>query len=188
MPRSTAFAAGPALIIIVFLTIRKNTALWIEDKAIDLLSTIVVACLTIALFLTMSEVVTELYHPTEHSAGLQYLILGKHGLENLVPFFWGSLVAMVLGWVLLMIPSIRKNYNVLSFICAMLFLGIWIEKGMGLLIPGSIPTPIGEFTQYSPTLLEIGNCLGNWAIGFIIMTLLLKGAIGILLGDVKYSK
>ena len=185
---STAFAAGPALIIIVFLTIRKNTALWIEDKAIDLLSTIVVACLTIALFLTMSEVVTELYHPTEHSAGLQYLILGKHGLENLVPFFWGSLVAMVLGWVLLMIPSIRKNYNVLSFICAMLFLGIWIEKGMGLLIPGSIPTPIGEFTQYSPTLLEIGNCLGNWAIGFIIMTLLLKGAIGILLGDVKYSK
>jgi molybdopterin-containing oxidoreductase family membrane subunit len=95
---------------------------------------------------------------------------------------------MVLGWVLLMIPSIRKNYNVLSFICAMLFLGIWIEKGMGLLIPGSIPTPIGEFTQYSPTLLEIGNCLGNWAIGFIIMTLLLKGAIGILLGDVKYSK
>jgi|TARA_B100001971_G_scaffold155353_1_gene144789 molybdopterin-containing oxidoreductase family membrane subunit len=185
---STAFAAGPALIIIVFLTIRKNTALWIEDKAIDLLSTIVVACLTIALFLTMSEVVTELYHPTEHSAGLQYLILGKHGLENLVPFFWSSLVAMVLGWVLLMIPSIRKNYNVLSFICAMLFLGIWIEKGMGLLIPGSIPTPIGEFTQYSPTLLEIGNCLGNWAIGFIIMTLLLKGAIGILLGDVKYSK
>ncbi len=184
---ATAFAAGPALIIIVFLTIRQNTALWIEDKAIDLLSTIVVGCLSIALFLTMSEVVTELYHPTEHSAGVQYLMFGKHGLSNLVPWFWTSLIALVVGWVLLMIPSVRKNYKVLPFICAALFLGIWVEKGMGLLIPGSIPTPIGEFTQYSPTLIEIGNCLGNWAIGFIVLTVLLKGAIGILLGEIKYS-
>lgn len=185
---STAFAAGPALIIIVFLIIRKNTALWIEDKAIDMLSTIVVACLGIALFLTLSEVVTELYHPTEHSAGLQYLMFGYHGLNNLVPWFWGSLIAMVAGFILLLIPSVRKNYTLLPYISAMVFLGIWVEKGMGLLIPGSIPTPIGEFTQYSPTLIEIMNCIGNWAIGFIILTVLLKGAIGTLLGDIRYAK
>lgn len=185
---STAFAAGPALIIIIFLIIRKNTAFWIEDKAIDMLSTIVVACLSIALFLTLSEVVTELYHPTEHSAGLEYLMFGYHGLNNLVPWFWGSLFAMLAGWILLLIPSIRKNYTLLPFICAMIFFGIWVEKGMGLIVPGSIPTPIGEFTQYSPTLIEIFNCLGNWAIGFIILTVLLKGAIGTLLGDIRYAK
>ncbi|MBQ75854.1 MAG: polysulfide reductase [Gammaproteobacteria bacterium] len=184
---STAFAAGPALIIIIFLIIRNKTALWIEDKAIDMLSTIVVACLTIALFLTMSEVVTELYHPTEHSGGLQYLMFGKHGLNNLVIWFWVSLIALIVGWVLLLIPKVRKNYTVLPFICAVLFAGIWVEKGMGLLIPGSIPTPIGEFTEYSPTLIEISNCLGNWAIGFLILTILLKGAIGILLGEVKQA-
>jgi molybdopterin-containing oxidoreductase family membrane subunit len=184
---STAFAAGPSLIIVIFLIIRKNTAFWIEDKAIDLLSTIVVACLSIGLFLTMSEVVTELYHPTEHSAGLRYLMFGYHGLNNLVPWFWGSLIAMLSGWFLLLIPRVRKNYTVLPFICIAIFLGIWVEKGMGLLIPGSIPTPIGEFAQYSPTLIEIMNCLGNWAVGFIILTILLKGAIGILLGDVKYA-
>jgi len=72
-------------------------------------------------------------------------------------------------------------------LCGMIFLGIWVEKGMGLLIPGSIPTPIGEFTQYSPTLIEIFNCLGNWAIGFFILTILLKGAIGVLLGDIKLA-
>jgi molybdopterin-containing oxidoreductase family membrane subunit len=133
-------------------------------------------------------VVTELYHPTEHSGGLRYLMFGHHGLDNLVPWFWGSLIAMLSGWFLLLIPRVRKNYTVLPFICTAIFLGIWVEKGMGLLIPGSIPTPIGEFAQYSPTLIEIMNCLGNWAVGFIILTILLKGAIGILLGDVRYAR
>ncbi len=181
----TAFAAGPAMIIIIFLNIRNNTRLWIKDEAIDLLSQIVVWCLGIALFLTFSEVVTDLYHPTEHTAGLQYLMFGHNGLNNLVPWFWGSLIVLIVCFVLLLVPAIRKNYRLLPFICGAAFLGIWVEKGMGLLIPGSVPTPIGEFSQYSPTLLEIMNCLGNWAFGFIVLTLLIKGAIGILLGDVK---
>jgi molybdopterin-containing oxidoreductase family membrane subunit len=185
---TTAFAAGPSMIIIVFLIIRNNTKLWIKDEAIDMLSQIVVWCLGIALFLTLSEVVTELYHPTEHSAGLEYLMFGHHGLTNLVPWFWGSLIAMVTAFILLLIPSIRKDYKKLPFICTLTFLGIWVEKGMGLLIPGSIPTPIGEYAEYSPTFLEIFNSLGNWAIGFIVLTILLKGAIGILLGDIKYAK
>jgi len=184
---TTAFAAGPALIIIVFTIVRNNTKFWIKDEAIDLLSQIVVWCLGIALFLTMSEVVTELYHPTEHSLGLQYLMFGHNGLNALVPWFWFSMVAMIGSFILLLIPSIRKDHKKLPYICAVVFAGIWVEKGMGLLIPGSIPTPIGEFTQYSPTLVEILNCLGNWAIGFIVLTLLLKGAIGVLLGEVKYA-
>ncbi|MDP6437641.1 MAG: polysulfide reductase NrfD [Gammaproteobacteria bacterium] len=184
---STAFAAGPALIIIVFTIVRDNTKFWIKDEAIDLLSQIVVWCLGIALFLTLSEVVTEFYHPTEHSLGLQYLILGHNGLSALVPWFWFSIIAMVTSFILLLIPSIRKDHKKLPYICALTFAGIWVEKGMGLIIPGSIPTPIGEFTQYTPSLIEIFNSLGNWAIGFIVLTLLLKGAIGILLGEVKYA-
>jgi len=184
---STAFAAGPALIIIVFTIVRNNTKLWIEDSAIDLLSQIVVWCLGIALFLTLSEVVTELYHPTEHSLGLQYLMFGHHGLNKLVPWFWASIAGLVGTFLLLLVPRIRKDHKILPYICAVVFLSIWIEKGMALLIPGSIPTPIGEFAEYSPTLIEIMNCLGNWAIGFIVLTLLLKGAIGILLGEVHYG-
>lgn len=184
----TAFAAGPSLIIIIFLIIRKNTKLWIKDEAINMLSQIVVWCLGIALFLTLSEVVTDLYHPTEHSAGLEYLMLGHNGLNRLVPWFWSSLAMMVVAFVMLLFPSVRKNHNKLVVACVLAFAGIWIEKGMGLLIPGSIPSPIGEFTEYYPTLLEIFNSIGNWAIGFIVLTVLLKGAIGILLGDIKYAK
>ncbi|GMQ83304.1 MAG: polysulfide reductase NrfD [Gammaproteobacteria bacterium] len=183
----TAFAAGPSLIILVFLIIRNNTKLWIKDEAINMLSTIVVWCLGIALFLTLSETVTELYHPTEHSAGLSYLMFGYNGLNNLVPWFWSSLAMMTTAFVMLLIPSIRKDYGKLQIAVVLAFVGIWIEKGMGLMIPGSIPSPIGEFTEYSPTFLEIFNSIGNWAIGFIVLTILLKGAIGILLGDIKYA-
>lgn len=115
-------------------------------------------------------------------------MFGHHGLNNLVPWFWSSLIALIVAFILLLIPRIRKDYTKLPFIAAMAFLGIWVEKGMGLMIPGSIPTPIGEFTQYSPTFIEIFNSLGNWAIGFLVLTILLKGAIGILLGDIKYVK
>ncbi len=69
----------------------------------------------------------------------------------------------------------------------MLFVGIWIDKGMGLLLPGMSPSPIGEITEYYPTWLEIFVVAGNYAIGFLVLTLLMKGAVGVLLGDVKYD-
>jgi molybdopterin-containing oxidoreductase family membrane subunit len=82
---------------------------------------------------------------------------------------------------------VRTNYKLLPVACVLAFVGIWIEKGMGLIVPGFIPTPIGEVTEYYPTLIEVVMSLGNWAIGFIILTILLKGAIGILLGEVKFK-
>ncbi len=184
---ATAFAAGPGLIILMFLVIRRNTKLWIADEAIDLLSTIATYCLGISLFLLMSEIVTELYLPSEHTLGLKYLMFGVHGLDTLVPWFWVSLAAMSVAFVMLLIPRVRKNYRLLPVACVLAFAGIWVQKGMGLLVPGFIPSPIGEFTNYSPTAIEIFVTLGNWAIGFFILTILVKGAIGILLGEVKYA-
>ena len=184
---TTAFAAGPCLIILVFMIIRKNTKMWIQDDAINLLSTIVTWCLGLALFLTMSEIVVELYARTEHANSLYYLMFGLHGLTSLVPWFWSSLAFMIIAFVMLLIPSVRTNYKLLPIACVLAFVGIWIEKGMGLIVPGFIPTPIGEVTEYYPTLIEVIMTIGNWAIGFFILTILLKGAIGILVGDVKYE-
>jgi Ni/Fe-hydrogenase subunit HybB-like protein len=182
---STAFAAGPSLIILLFLYIRKNTRLWIEDSAINALSTIVTYCLGIALYLTMSEIVTELYAVTEHSLGLQYLMFGLDGLNKLVPWFWTSLVFNLVAFVMLLTPSVRKNYRLLPIACILIIIGIWVEKGMGTVVPGFIPTPSGEVTEYAPTLIEILITMGDWAVGMLIATVLMKGAIGILLGEVK---
>ncbi|HEC16605.1 MAG TPA: polysulfide reductase [Sedimenticola sp.] len=185
---TTAFAAGPALIIIAFLIIRDNTKLAIPDSVFDILSQIVVWCLGIALFLIFSEIVTEFYASTEHADGLKYLVLGKHGLHKLVPWFWTGITMMVASFILLLIPKVRRNLKVLPYICAMLFLGIWIDKGMGLLLPGFSPSPIGELSEYYPTTLEIFITAGNWALGFIVLTLLMKGAVGVILGEVKYGR
>jgi molybdopterin-containing oxidoreductase family membrane subunit len=182
---ATAFAAGPALIIIAFLIIRRNTKFWIEDSAIQLLATIVTWCLGIAIFLTLSEIVVELYARTEHANGLYYLMFGLHGLTGLVPWFWTSAVLMVVSFVLLLNPKLRQDMNKLPIVCAMAFVGIWIEKGMGLIVPGFIPSPIGEVTEYHPSFVEWLLVAGIWAFGFFILTILLKGAIGILLGDIR---
>ncbi|MES9925473.1 MAG: sulfate reduction electron transfer complex DsrMKJOP subunit DsrP [Candidatus Thiodiazotropha endolucinida] len=184
---TTAFAAGPSLIIIVFLLVRRFTPMKIADEAFHLLSQIVVWCLGIALFLTMSEIVTELYPATEHSLGLQYLMFGHNGLNSLVPYFWTALSLMVGSFVLLLIPRIRKNLTLLPFICIAAFIGIWIEKGMGLMLPGVIPTPIGEFAEYTPSHIELMVVGGVWAIGFFLLTFMLKGAVAVLLGEVRYQ-
>ncbi|MCU7877916.1 MAG: polysulfide reductase NrfD [Candidatus Thiodiazotropha sp. (ex Lucinoma borealis)] len=185
---TTAFAAGPSLIIIVFLLVRRFTPLKIADEAFHMLSQIIVWCLGIALFLTLSEIVTELYPSTEHSLGLQYLMFGHHGLNTLVPFFWTAMALMIGGFILLLIPKVRKNLLVLPFICLAVFIGIYIEKGMGLMLPGVTPTPIGEFAEYTPSNIEFMVVGGIWAIGFFVLTVLIKGAIGVLLGDVRYTE
>ena len=184
---ATAFAAGPALIIIAFLVIRKNTRFWIDDSAIQLLTTIVTWCLGIALFLTLSEIVVEFYARTEHANGLYYLMFGLHGLTRLVPWFWSAVLLMVAAFVLLLMPSFRNDMKKLPIVCAMAFAGIWIEKGMGLVVPGFIPSPIGEVTEYHPSVVEWLMVLGIWAFGFFVLTILLKGAIGILLGEVRFG-
>jgi len=183
----TAFAAGPCLIILIFQIIRKNTKLWIQDEAINLLSLIITWCLGIALFLTLSEVVVELYARTEHADGLYYLMFGLHGLTRLVPWFWGSLIAMIIAFAMFLTPGIRTNYKLLPIACVLAFGGIWVEKGMALVVPGFIPTPIGEVTEYYPTMIEVMMTIGLWAMGFFILTILLKGAIGILLGEVRFG-
>jgi len=184
---ATAFAAGPALIILIFLIIRKTTRFWIDDSAINLLTTIVTWCLGIAIFLTLSEVVIELYARTEHSNSLYYLMFGLHGLTRLVPWFWSAVVLMIGAFIMFLIPAVRKDVKLLSIACVMAFSGIWIEKGMGLIVPGFIPSPIGEVTEYYPSFVEWLMTLGIWAFGFFILTILLKGAIGILLGEIKFG-
>jgi Ni/Fe-hydrogenase subunit HybB-like protein len=184
---ATAFAAGPALIIIAFLIIRNNTKMWIEDSAIKLLATIVTFCLGIAIFLTLSEIVIELYARTEHANGLYYLMFGLHGLTALVPWFWSSIALMIIAFGMFLTPAVRNNMTLLPIACAMAFTGIWIEKGMGLVVPGYIPTPIGEVAEYYPTFAEWMLTAGIWAFGFFILTILLKGAIGILLGDISFG-
>ena len=95
---------------------------------------------------------------------------------------------MLVAFVMFLTPSIRTSPKWLPVACVLAFGGIWVEKGMGLVVPGFIPSPIGEVTEYYPTMIEIMTTIGLWAMGFFILTILLKGAIGILLGEIRYGR
>ena len=104
----------------------------------------------------------------------EYLFVGLDGHGALVPWMWTSAILGVVSMVLLLTPRIRKNEGMLSITCVIVFLSLWIDKGLGLIVGGFIPSPLGEVVEYAPTLLEITITLGIWALGFLMVTVFYK--------------
>jgi molybdopterin-containing oxidoreductase family membrane subunit len=186
---SMAGASGSALVIMLFLLIRKFSKLQIADSVIDFFSQVIVWSLGIIILVFAAEFFNELYPGTHHAASLEFMMDGHHGLDAYVPWFWMTMALLVLPFLLLLNTTIRKSYNsLLPVICLVVFLTILIEKPAVLVFPAFSPTPLGEYAVYHPTVVEIFNVLFIWAVGFIILTLLTKGALGVLTGEVRDTK
>ena len=124
-------------------------------------------------------------HASSHAGSMRYLFFGLGGLGKLRPWIWSALALNLAAVVILSVNPLRRTPKLLNLACVMAFIGIWIEKGMGLVVPGFIPTPLGEIFEYAPTLREIGVSLGIWAFGGIAFTLLAKASIAIEMGRVR---
>ncbi len=177
---ASAFSAGPAFMIIVFMILKKSNALDINPKVIKQLRIIVTASLTINLILMGSEIFTEFYHNTYHSVHMA-LLLGFHGKSLLTPWIWTSIILVLIGLGILVTPF-RKKEELLLAASIFIVIGIWIEKGLGFLVPGFIPSTIGDLIQYLPTPNEIFIVLGTWATGLLIYTFLVKLTLPIIRG------
>jgi molybdopterin-containing oxidoreductase family membrane subunit len=182
---ASAFVSGPALIIVSFLLIRKYWGFQIKQAVIDMLATIMMFTLYINLFFVTAEWFTDFYGETEHAASIRYLYFGLHGYDGLVPWIWTAFAINVIAVVILSFEKLRKDMRYLAAACGLAFTGIWIEKGMGFVIPGFIPTPIGEIFEFTPTFPEIMITVGCWAIGALTFTLLAKSAVAISSGKVR---
>jgi len=79
--------------------------------------------------------------------------------------------------VLFLIPATRKNMVTLNIGCLLIYVGVYIEKGLALVIPGMTPDTLGEFYEYIPTMVELRVGAGIFAIGFMVFTVLCKIAI-----------
>lgn len=185
---ASAFTAGPAFIILVFLLIDKLTDFNVEDEIIRLLAVIVTIAQQINLFMLGAELFTEFYSPTQHSASAQYLFFGLGGGHALQPWIYTAVIFELIAVTILTIHSLRARRGFLVVACVLVFFGVWVEKGMGLIIPGFIPTPLGEVFQYFPTLNETLVSLGIWAIGFLVLTVLAKASIPIETGHLVQNK
>jgi Ni/Fe-hydrogenase subunit HybB-like protein len=184
---ASAFASGPALIIIALQLIRKTTTYHVSESVIELLSLIMATALQISLFFVGVELFTDFYNEGAHSASVHYLYLGLDGFASLQSWIWFALTLNVIAVLILMIHPLRQKTVLLNVACVLAFTGIWIEKGMGLVIPGFIPTPLGEVFEYAPTSVELSVAAGIWALGILIFTLLTKAMIAIKHGKIRYA-
>ena len=181
---ASAFSAGPALLVITFQFIRKFCHHTISDESIFLLRRIITIAMLINLFLLGCEVFTEFYSGTYHVASATYLYLGLHGHDSLVSWIWTAIGMNCVAMVLLITPLTRR-LEWLNAACMLLFVGIWIEKGMGLIIPGFVPNPLGQIVEYLPSVNETLICMGIWAFGALIYSWMLRVAVPILKGELR---
>jgi Ni/Fe-hydrogenase subunit HybB-like protein len=182
---ASAFAAGPAFIILTLGIIRAQTEYPINRETIQKLSLITTVAAQVNLIMLASEMFKEFYWPTGHGESAQYLFFGLDGHNQLVPWIWTSLTVNIVATIILTIHPLRRDHRWLYPTLIGLFVAIWIEKGMGLIVPGFIPSPLGEIVEYVPTWPEIGVTIGIWAMGLFIFTLLVRIALPIELGKLR---
>jgi len=177
---ASAFASGPALLILLTMVVRRLARFDPGQEAIQKLSLIVTYTMIINVFFVLMEVFTVFYSQIpEPMSHFQFLFVGLDGHAPLVPWMWASMALAVISLVLLITPRYRAKERLLAVACVMVFASLWIDKGMGLIVGGFVPSPLGHVTSYVPTLPEVSITLAIWAVGFLMLTVLYKMALAV---------
>ena len=174
---ASAFAAGPAIIFVVLAIVNSVTTFKIETEVFNKLRRIIVVSAIINLIMLFSEIFKEFYLPTHHSLPAIFLYFGLDGHNALVPWIWTAIIMNLLATLTLAFNPGKNNPKILLPACVLLFLGIWIEKGIGLIVPGLVPSPMGEVVDYAPSWVEVCVTLGILGLGIFVVTVLLKPAL-----------
>ncbi len=177
---ASAFAAGPSLLILLCLIIRRVSTFDPGRQQIQALGKTVAYAICINVFFFLCEVFTTFYsNIPEHMDHIKYLFVGLQGHGAYVPWMWASFALMIVGIILTVNPLTRKNEGVLAVACVAIFAGTWIDKGLGMIAGGFTPSPLHEVNEYIPSIPEILIALGVWALGFLVLTALYKIAVGV---------
>jgi molybdopterin-containing oxidoreductase family membrane subunit len=183
---ASAFASGPALMIIGFQIIRRVTHYPVSQSVIDTLALVMAVSLQITLFFIGAELFNDFYNEGAHAGSIRYLFLGLNGFDALQPWIWSALTMLFVAVGILMIHPLRRNRVLLNVACVLTAVGIWVDKGIGLVIPGFVPTPLGEVFEYLPNATEIAISVGVWSVGFLAFTLQAKAAVPIECGVLRH--
>jgi len=104
-----------------------------------------------------------------------------------VPYAWAAVALQSLALVLFAVPALRRHPVALNVGAIATYAGGYIEKGMGLIIPGFTPDTLGQIYEYAPTIHELRVAAGVFAVGFLVFTFLLRVAVPILLGQERLA-
>ena len=185
---ASAFCSGPAILLVVVLVLRKFTRFEIQDAAVSKIAELMAYATFINLFLHGAEAFKEYYSNTQHALYTRYWFQGIGNHHTLVPYAWAAVLLNVTAFVLFIVPKARRNPILLYTGCFATYAGCYIDKGMGLIIPGLTPDTLGEIYEYYPTIAELRVAAGVFALGFLVFTLMLKVAVPILLDEFRGAK
>jgi Ni/Fe-hydrogenase subunit HybB-like protein len=178
---SSAFASGPALLILLCLIVRKVSKFDPGKEQIRTLGGIVTYAFILNMFFLLLEVFTAFYSQIPgHMHSFIYLFSGLEGHGSvLAPWMWASVAFAVVALVLLIVPATRRREDILAVGCAAVIASTWIDKGFGLVIGGFIPNPFERVFEYWPTAPEVLISVGVWATGFFILSVLYKIVVSV---------
>ena len=182
---ASAFVSGPAFILLVMRVVRVGSDLPMQPGPARLLVQIIRVAAVINLLMLFSELFTLFYAGGAHLASARYLFFGDHGKHGLVPWIWSAVLMNVVGTALFFTPAALRRSATRVVACGMVIVGIWIEKGMGLIVPGFIPSTLHEVVEYAPTLTEWKITAGIWAFGLLLLTVMLKVAVAVFTNQMK---
>ncbi len=177
---ASAFAAGPALLILLIVILQKSAGYDPGEEVIGKLATIVTYAASVSTFLVLVEIFTGLYSGMPHDReALTYQYGTLHGLWGMTAWMWFSSLLMIGALFVLYIPSLRKSRVALITACGAVFVSLWMEKGLALIVGGFQPSPVGVLTAYRPTCTEWAIALGIWSLGALMLTMFLKVTVTI---------
>jgi molybdopterin-containing oxidoreductase family membrane subunit len=175
---ASAFSSGPALLVIIALILRRYSKFDVGKEALRKVSTIITYALAVLLFFLLVEMFTVFYSGLpEHVVHFRYLLFGLDGNTSLVPWAWLSLVLAFGAFLLLLFG--RGSEKALAVSCVAVFAAMWIDKGLGLIVPGFVPSPLGEVTSYIPTVPELLITAGIWSLGLLLVTLFFRMTVAV---------
>ena len=175
---ASAFAAGPALLVLLCMILRRFANYDVGREAIQRLGVIITYAMLANVFFILMEVFTAAYSDMpEHLHHFEYMFFGLGEYTNLVTPMWISVVLAFVSLILLLFPQLRHKDGWLALACVTVFISLWIDKGLGMVVTGFIPNPVGRVTEYLPSGVELAVSLGIWGLGFLIITLLYKVAV-----------
>jgi molybdopterin-containing oxidoreductase family membrane subunit len=184
---ASAFVSGPAFILLALRVIRLTTSFQLAQGPARTLVQIIRVSMCVNLLMLASELFTIFYAGGGHTAAASYLYFGEHGKNALVPWIWSAVALNLVGTVLFFTPAALERTWVRPAACVLCIAGIWVEKGMGLIIPGFVPSTLHEVVEYTPSLTEWKVTAGIWAFGMLVFTVILKVAIAVFTGEMKLN-
>lgn len=172
---TSAFCSGPAIILVLLQILRRTTGLKVTNEALFKIGELMAYAMFVNLFLFGAEIFRDYYSSTHHIIQYQYLFGGGHyGDSPIAPYAWFALICSTAAFLLFLIPKTRKNLITLNLGAVLIYAGVYVEKGVALVIPGFTPSTTGEIYHYAPSWTEIKVSMGVFGVGAMLFTVLVN--------------